>query len=102
MAASRIAHYLKVIARDKIGGFLEEDECQTWLQQWISQYICLDEKPTDAVKAKYPLKEARIEVKAVPGKPGSYNAIAHLRPWLQFEELNASVRMVAELPKNAR
>jgi type VI secretion system protein ImpC len=102
MAASRIAHYLKVIARDKIGGFLEEDECQDWLQRWISQYICLDDKPTDSVKAKYPLKEARIEVKAVPGKPGSYNAIAHLRPWLQFEELNASIRMVAELPKNAR
>lgn len=102
MASSRIAHYLKVIARDKIGGFLEADECQDWLKRWISQYICLDEKPTDDIKAKYPLKAAQIEVKPVPGKPGSYNAVCHLRPWLQFEELTASLRMVAELPKNAR
>lgn len=102
LSASRIAHYLKVIARDKIGGFLEADECQAWLERWISQYICVDEKPTDEVKKKYPLKAAQIEVKPVPGKPGSYNAVAHLRPWLYFEELTTSIRMVAELPSAVR
>ena len=47
--------------------------------------------------ARYPLAEARISVAEVPGKPGSFNAVAHLRPWLQFEELTTSLRMVARI-----
>ena len=45
-----------------------------------------------------PLREARIEVQDVPGKPGAYTAVAHLRPHFQLEELTASLRLVAELP----
>ena len=39
-----------------------------------------------------------MEVLSVPGRPGVYNAIAYMRPWLQMEELNASLSMVAEIP----
>jgi type VI secretion system protein ImpC len=99
MAASRIAHYLKVIGRDKIGSFMERQDCQDWLNRWISNYVCVDEKPSASVKAQYPLAAAKIEVTEIPGKPGSYNAVALLRPWLQLEELTASLRMVAEIPK---
>ncbi|MCI0365250.1 MAG: type VI secretion system contractile sheath large subunit [Phycisphaerales bacterium] len=99
MATGRIAHYLKVIARDKIGSFMEASDCQEWLNRWIANYICADAKPTAEMKAKYPLAEAKIEVKEVPGAPGSYNAVAWLRPWLQMEELTTSLRMVASIPK---
>jgi type VI secretion system protein ImpC len=54
------------------------------------------------MKAKYPLREAKVQVREIPGKPGSYNAIAHLRPWLQMEELTASLRMVARIPQVAQ
>jgi type VI secretion system protein ImpC len=101
MASSRIAHYLKVMARDRVGALIEAEEMQEWLQKWIMNYVSADEKPTEETKAKRPLRAAKIEVKAIPGSPGSYNAIAHLRPWLQMEELNASVRMVARLPNKA-
>ncbi len=37
-------------------------------------------------------------MKEVPGSPGSYTAVAHLRPWLQFEELTTSMRLVARIP----
>ena len=43
--------------------------------------------------------EAQIKVEEIPGAPGSYNAVAWLRPWLQMEELTASLRMVAKIPK---
>lgn len=101
MASSRIAHYLKVLARDSIGSFREAEDVQEMLEQWIVNYVAADDKPSQEAKAKYPLRDAQIEVKPVPGAPGSYNCIAHLRPWLQFEELNASVRMVARLPQKA-
>jgi type VI secretion system protein ImpC len=101
MATGRIAHYLKVIARDKIGAFMEASDCQDWLNRWIAQYICADAKPTAEMKAKYPLAEAKIEVREVPGQPGVYNAVAWLRPWLQMEELTTSLRMVARIPQLA-
>jgi type VI secretion system protein ImpC len=101
MATGRIAHFLKVIARDKIGSFMERQDMEDFLKRWISNYVLLDEKPSPEMKAKFPLAGAEIEVKEVPGAPGSYNAIAWLRPWLQLEELTASLRMVASLPKKA-
>jgi len=101
MATSRIAHYLKCIARDKIGSFMERQDMEDFLKRWISNYVLLDEHPTPEMKAKFPLAGAEIEVKEVPGAPGSYNAIAWLRPWLQLEELTTSLRMVASLPKKA-
>jgi len=99
MATSRIAHFLKVIARDKIGAFMEASDCQDWLTSWISDYICADEKASADMKAKYPLAEAKIQVQEVPGAPGSYQAVAWLRPWLQLEELTTSLRMVAKIPQ---
>lgn len=101
MASSRIAHYLKCIARDKIGSFMERKDMEDFLQTWISNYVLADDNPTAEMKAKYPLAEARIEVEEIPGAPGSYNAIAQMRPWLQLEELTTSLRMVAKLPQKA-
>jgi len=98
MATGRIAHYLKVMARDAIGSFKQAEDVQSWLQDWITDYVSADPNPSEEVRARYPLREARIEVKEIPGQPGSYNAVAWLRPWLQMEELNASLRMVARLP----
>jgi type VI secretion system protein ImpC len=99
MATARFAHYLKVIARDKIGSFMEVEDCQAWLDRWIHNYVSADPKPSQDAKARYPLREAKVEVKEVPGQPGVYNAVAWLRPWLQLEELTTSLRMVARIPK---
>jgi len=99
MATSRFAHYLKVLARDKIGSFMEASDCESWLNRWIMNYVTADPKPSEDTKARYPLREARVEVREVPGAPGSYHAVAHLRPWLQMEELTTSLRMVARIPQ---
>jgi type VI secretion system protein ImpC len=99
MASSRIAHYLKVMVRDHIGSFKEASDMEDLLNRWVMQYVSADSSPSESVKAKYPLADASITVTEIPGSPGSYNAIALLRPWLQLEELNTSVRMVARIDK---
>ena len=99
MATARFAHYLKVMGRDKIGSFMEATDCADWLNRWIQNYVNATPGAGQDVRARYPLAEAKIEVKEIPGKPGSYNAIAWLRPWLQLEELTTSLRMVASIPK---
>ena len=101
MATSRFAHFGKVMARDKIGSFMEASDVEAWLNRWISNYVNTNESAGAEMKAKFPLREASIEVKEIPGKPGSYNAVAHLRPWLQMEELSTSMRLVARIPQKA-
>lgn len=99
MATSRIAHFLKVMARDKVGSFMEAEDAQRWLNEWINQYVNSSPGASAEMKARYPLAEAKIEVKEVPGQPGVYSAVAWMRPWLQMEELTASLRLVANIPK---
>jgi type VI secretion system protein ImpC len=99
MATSRFSHYLKVMGRDKIGSFLESKDCERWLNNWIRNYVNGNADAGAAMKTKYPLAEASISVKEVPGAPGSYYAVAYLRPWLQMEELTSSMRLVARIPQ---
>ena len=102
MATCRFAHYLKAMMRDKIGGFMSRDDCWRFLNRWIGQYVTQDDKADQAAKAKYPLREAKVDVEEVKGKPGVYRAVAYLRPHFQLDELNVSLRLVAELPSAAK
>ena len=99
MASSRFAHFLKIMGRDKIGSFMEAEDCESWLNRWINNYVNANPAAGAESKARFPLREAKVEVKEIPGKPGSYNAVAYLRPWLQMEELTTSLRMVAKIPQ---
>jgi type VI secretion system protein ImpC len=100
LCVSRFAHYLKVMARDKIGSFMEVSDCANWLNAWIQNYVTPNpERVSESVKAKQPLADARVEVQPVAGKPGYYEAVAYLRPHFQLEALTTSMRLVAEVPK---
>ncbi len=101
LAASRFAHYLKVICRDKIGSFQTKDTLTLYLNRWIGAYVLGADDAGQDLKAQFPLREARIDVFDMPGKPGAFRAVAFLRPHFQLEELTASVRLVAELPPPA-
>ena len=74
---------------------------RAFLNHWIQHYVAPDDHGVADVKAKQPLREARIEVTEVPGKPGVYRAVAFLRPHFQLDELSISLRLVAELPASA-
>lgn len=102
MAMSRFAHYLKSIMRDKIGSFMTRKDCEDFLNRWIKNYVISTEDAGQELKAKYPLKEARIEVSEIPGKPGCYRAVSYLKPHFQLDEITISLRLVAELPPPAK
>ena len=101
LAASRFAHYLKAIMRDKVGSFLTAANVEEYLNTWIANYVLLTDDAPQGTKARFPLREARVDVREIPGKPGAYNATVFLKPHFQLEELTASVRLVAELPPPA-
>jgi len=101
LAASRFAHYIKVMMREKVGSFMARINVEQYLNSWLSNYILLSDDATASEKSRFPLREGRIDVTEVPGKPGSYRATVFLRPHFQLEELTASIRLVAELPPPA-
>ncbi|OQY58013.1 MAG: EvpB family type VI secretion protein [Desulfobacteraceae bacterium 4572_88] len=101
LASSRFAHYIKVIMRDKIGSFLTADNVSVYLNRWIGNYVLGKDDAGQGIKAQYPLREARVDVTEIPGRPGCYNAVVFLRPHFQLEELTTSIRLVAELPPPA-
>jgi len=102
LATSRFAHYLKAICRDKIGSFMTAKNCEDYLNSWISNYVLLDDNAGQKLKAAKPLREARVDVSEVPGKPGVYKAVVFLKPHFQLDEIKISLRLVAELPPSKR
>jgi type VI secretion system protein ImpC len=101
LAMSRFAHYLKAMMRDKIGSTMSRSQAESFLSQWIANYVIADDNASPAAKSERPLREARIEVMEVPGKPGVLRAVAFLRPHFQLDELTVSLRLVADLPQPA-
>ncbi len=101
-AVSRFAHYLKAMMRDKVGSFMSREEAQKFLNRWINNYVLDSDTGTQRAKAEKPLREARIDVAEIPGKPGAYRAVAFLRPHFQLDELAVSLRLVADLPAPAK
>lgn len=102
LAVSRFAHYMKSIMRDKVGSFMTRKNAEDFLNRWIANYVLLDDSAGQDMKAKYPLREARIDVSEIPGKPGAYRAVAYLKPHYQLDELSMSLRLVANLPPPAK
>jgi len=101
-AISRFAHYLKSMMRDKIGSFMSREEAEKFLNRWIKNFVLDSDVGSQRAKAERPLREARIDVAEVPGKPGAYRAVAFLRPHFQLDELSVSLRLVADLPPQAK
>ena len=94
--ASRFAHYIKVIMRDKVGSFQSAKNIESYLQGWIAQYVLLLDEAEQNVKAEYPLREAQIKVEESQ-VPGEYNVTLNMRPHFQMEGLRICLRFVAKI-----
>lgn len=97
LCISRVAHYLKVQSRDLLGGALQTIEIERRLRDWVNEYVTADDLASPSVKARYPLREAEVQVREVPGRPGVHQLIMKLWPHYQLDDLLISVRMVSRL-----
>ncbi len=101
LCVSRFAHYIKAIGREKIGTYRNADLCERELQKWLFQYTTASESASDAVRSKYPLKTAQVQVKEMRGKPGHFYSTIQLQPHFQLDQMISSIKLVTELtPKN--
>jgi type VI secretion system protein ImpD len=101
LCGSRIAHYVKVIIRDKVGSFITAEECEDFLREWLFKYTTGREDLEWEEQAQYPLREAAVNVKDHPEKPGDYICIIHLRPHYQLDNMVSELELVTELAQSA-
>ncbi len=103
LCVSRFAHYLKVMARDKIGSFSTPSLCEEYLQRWLGDYTVSSDSPDEETRAKSPLREAQVQIREHPGKPGSFLCVVHLKPHAQLDQVATSIRLTTTLtPGKAR
>jgi len=97
LCASRIAHYIKVIIRDKVGSFMSADDCEAYLGKWIYKYTTGQEDMDWEEQARFPLRDASVKVKEHPNKMGEYLCAIHLRPHYQLDQMISELELVTEL-----
>ncbi|MGH7041989.1 MAG: type VI secretion system contractile sheath large subunit, partial [Acetobacteraceae bacterium] len=97
-ASCRFAHYLKCMVRDKIGSTMDKEQLQSWLSNWIGQYIG-PSNASEEYKATHPLSEAQVILEANEENPGYYSAKFFIKPHYQLEGLTVSLRLVSRMPK---
>ncbi len=97
LCVSRVAHYLKVMGRDKIGGYQDAESLERDFQRWLHQYTTASDEASDELRAKYPLNEAKITVREKRETPGHYYSVIHLRPHFQLDQMVSSIKLITEL-----
>jgi type VI secretion system protein ImpD/type VI secretion system protein ImpC len=96
LCVSRFAHCVKLMGRDMVGSFKTEDDIQRRLQRWLQGFTNVSAGGGDQ-GAKYPLREARVEVREKPGQPGVFGCTILLQPHYQLDEVGAAFRLVTDL-----
>lgn len=97
LCASRIAQYIKVMARDKVGAYASAKDCERLLQHWLDQYTTGREDLTWEMMARYPLRQARVVVEEEPEKPGSYQSVIHLKCHYTVDHLVSELKLTTTL-----
>jgi type VI secretion system protein ImpD len=97
LCVSRFAHYLKVIARDKVGSFTEAPAFERYLSEWVNQYVTPDDHASAETRARMPLRGAQVEVREEPGTAGSFRVIMRLQPHFQLDRLDATLKLVTQV-----
>lgn len=94
---SRIAHYIKIMVRDKIGAFISAAECEEYLRNWLYGYTTGREDYDWEDQARYPLRAAEVQVKEHPMRTGYYACVIHLKPHYQLDNMVSDLELVTEL-----
>ena len=95
LCASRFAHNLKMLGRQMVGGFKTAEEIEESLDTWIKQYVRAN-APYET-RSRYPLIAGRVQVRELPGKPGSFGCTMQLQPHYQIDDVAASFQLITDL-----
>ncbi|MBR0650306.1 type VI secretion system contractile sheath large subunit [Roseomonas terrae] len=97
LCVSRFAHCVKLMGRDMVGSFKTADDIQYRLQHWLQGFTNISAGGAGDGGARYPLRDARVEVFEKPGQPGVFGCTVLLQPHYQLDEVGAAFRLMTDL-----
>ncbi len=88
LCACRLLHYIKIMMRSNIGKYLSTQDCEQYLQKWLTQYCADRDDISDSAKAKYPLKYGQIKIFEIKNNPSKLHCDILLKQRHNFEQIN--------------
>jgi type VI secretion system protein ImpD len=85
------------MVRDAVGSMITPEEIEDRLHKWLMSFSLGNEAASMEMKARYPLREASVQVKETPGKPGVYQCLIQLRPHFQLDLVESAFSLTTEL-----
>ena len=96
---NRLAHYLKILQRERIGTWKERADLERELDQWLGQYVVDMDEPGDDIRSSHPLRGASVRVEDVPGDAGWYRVAIAVRPHLKHLGASFTLSLVGRLDR---
>lgn len=97
LCASRFAHYIKVIIRDKVGSFESVETCETYITRWLSNYCSAANGQSIEAITKTPLTQAEVSISEIAGSPGKYFCDMAISPHSQFDDIQSQLKLVTNV-----
>lgn len=97
LAGIRFAHFVEAIHQERAETWGSVNGFETYLQNWIAQYVLLDDDAPQEAKAAYPLASASIRVSEDSLSPGHYEVVLSLQPHFQLEGFSQHVQVTVKL-----
>ncbi|UYM14851.1 type VI secretion system contractile sheath large subunit [Endozoicomonas euniceicola] len=91
----RFGHYLKVMIRERIGGYRSSEACERDLNDWLQGYVSNVDYAEASILARYPLRRASAKISG-DASLGVYHCLVELQPQYQFDAINTHIVLKAD------
>ena len=99
LVCSRVMLYLACMLRDRVGSYSANDDIQRYLNEWLMQYIGLDDGDFDRTRAAMrPLASAQVQIMRVEDSTDRFLLSAEIAPRYQFAGEPTTLRLTHPLP----
>ena len=83
LLVTRVAHYIKVIQRDRLGSLSSAFEIASELNHWLQSYVSDIENPASSVRSKRPFRHASVSLED-DGDQFKFSMSLTLVPHMQY------------------
>lgn len=97
LMSCRMAHFLKARARRLIGQSMTADECEYELNRWLEAYTGLVSEADPEILARYPLREARVEITARDADEQELACRIYLKPQYQVDHMAGEIVLATDV-----
>lgn len=101
LLADRIAHHLKVLSRERLGGQVDPRGLERELSDWLGRHVADGQIADAALRATRPLRGATVRVHEVAGRAGWMRAELVIRPHLPGAAADVELALASRIDRSA-